>query len=74
MGVDFSKLIFDQFKLDPADAQFWYAEQKLTLRAQSFAVLRFLAEHPDHLISREKLMREVSRGDTGGDIDDADTF
>ena len=56
------QIVLDPFRLDITNEQLWHGSQRLPLRPQAFAVLRYLAEHPNRLISKEELLREVWRG------------
>lgn len=56
------QLVFGPFRLDLAGEQLWHGDQQVVLRPQVFAVLRYLVEHPNHLITQEALLREVWQG------------
>ena len=56
------QIVFDSFKLDIADKQLWHGDQQLTLRPQTFALLQYLVENPNRLISKDELLRDVWRG------------
>lgn len=55
-------LRFDAFILDPSLPALLRDGQELKLRAQSFDVLRYLAEHPGRLVSKEELFKAVWGG------------
>src|SRR5438132_9555539 len=46
-------------RLDSANAWVWQAEQCLQLTPKAFAVLRYLADHPGRLVTKDELLREV---------------
>jgi DNA-binding winged helix-turn-helix (wHTH) protein len=50
---------FPPFYLDCSTGQLWQGSQVLRLRPKSFAVLRYLAEHPHRLVTKEELLKAV---------------
>lgn len=54
---------FPPFRLDVANEQLWREEQLIALRPKTFAILRYLAEHPNRLVTKEELLHAVW-GDT----------
>src|SRR4029434_5480876 len=52
-------LHFGAYRLDPQNEQLWRDQQVMRLTGKSFAVLRYLAEHPKQLVSRSELLRSV---------------
>lgn len=52
-------LLFHPFRLDPANEQLWRGEQPLPLRPKPFAILRYLVEHADHLVTKADLLAAV---------------
>src|SRR5713101_4701619 len=50
---------FPPFHLDLATEQLWREEQPLPLRPKPFAILRYLVEHPDRLVTKEELLKAV---------------
>src|SRR6478735_1295589 len=56
------RLAFGRFVLDLARGSLHSGDRELPLRPKTFAVLRFLAEHPDRLISKEELLEAVWPG------------
>ncbi|MBI3246076.1 MAG: winged helix-turn-helix domain-containing protein [Deltaproteobacteria bacterium] len=50
---------FPPFRLDAINEQLWRDDVLLSLRPKPFAVLRYLAEHPGRLITREELQHAV---------------
>lgn len=53
------QLFFSPFRLDLANERLWRGEQLLPLRPKAFAVLRYLAEHAQRLVTQEELLRGV---------------
>jgi len=56
------RLVFGRFVLDLARGNLYSGERELPLRPKTWAVLRFLAENPDRLISKEELFEAVWAG------------
>lgn len=56
-------LSFSPFRLDLANEQLWREGQLIPLRPKTFTILRYLAEHPKQLVTKEELLRAVW-GDT----------
>jgi DNA-binding winged helix-turn-helix (wHTH) protein len=54
---DNSSLLFGPFRLDTTNEQLWRAGQVLTLRPKTFAVLRYLARHPEQLVTKDELLQ-----------------
>jgi DNA-binding response OmpR family regulator len=52
-------LAFDDVRIDFTSMEAMRAGKRLTLTAQEFKLLKFLAHFPDRVISREKLLNEV---------------
>jgi DNA-binding winged helix-turn-helix (wHTH) protein/predicted ATPase len=52
-------VLFSPFRLDPGNARLWRGSQVLKLRPKSFAVLRYLLEHPGQLVTKEELLNAV---------------
>jgi predicted ATPase/DNA-binding winged helix-turn-helix (wHTH) protein len=48
-------LQFEPFRLDVSDERLWRDEDALKLTRKAFVVLRYLAEHSGHLVTREEL-------------------
>src|SRR5262245_1169600 len=59
-----SNIAFGPFRLelDPPPTRWWRAAQALSLRARSLAVLRYLLEHPGHLVTKAELRQHVWAG------------
>lgn len=56
------RLLFGPFCLDVSNETLWRGSQRIALRPKTFAVLRYLVEHPQRLITKDELLREVWRG------------
>ena len=56
------QIVFGPFKLDIVNEQLWRSDQQLSLRPQAFALLRYLSENSNRLISKDELLREVWQG------------
>ena len=54
-----SFLVFPPFRLDLANECVWHAEERISLRGKTFAVLRCLLEHPGQLVTKETLFKAV---------------
>ena len=50
---------FPPFRLDCATEQLWQGTQQIPLRPKPFAVLRYLAQHPNRLVTKEELLKAV---------------
>ena len=53
------QIVFDAFRLDPADQCLWKGTQEIKLRPKAFAVLTFLLGRPGHLVTKEELFSAV---------------
>jgi DNA-binding winged helix-turn-helix (wHTH) protein len=51
-----SRIMFGRFALDPARGTLFSGDRELTLRPETWAVLRFLVEHSDRRVSNEELL------------------
>src|SRR6202162_5847497 len=51
-----SQLLFPPFRLDPVNQRLWRDAQEIPLRQKTFAVLCYLVEHPDELVTKEALL------------------
>ncbi len=49
------QLVFTPFQLDLDNEQLWREEAVVPIRPKLFAILRYLAEHPRRLVTREEL-------------------
>ena len=58
---------FPPFRLDPANERLWNETHEIPLRRKTFAVLRYLVEHPEQLVTKEELMDAVWPGTVVGD-------
>ncbi len=46
-------MYFPPFRLDLSSEQLWRDDQAIALRPKTFAVLRYLVEHPGKLITKD---------------------
>lgn len=53
------QLSFPPFHLDLANEQLWCGAELLPLRPRAFRLLRYLAEHPQRLVTQEELLKAV---------------
>src|SRR5262249_32242851 len=64
-----ASLLFPPFRLDLNAEQLWCATRAIALRPKTFAVLRYLAEHPGQLATKDELLDavwgETAVSDTG---------
>jgi DNA-binding winged helix-turn-helix (wHTH) protein/predicted ATPase len=51
-----SSILFPPFRLDLLNERVWRGRQELVLRPKTFAVLRYLVEHRDRLLTKEELL------------------
>jgi DNA-binding winged helix-turn-helix (wHTH) protein/tetratricopeptide (TPR) repeat protein len=51
--------VFAPFKLDTSNEQLWRGSQEIRLRRKTFAVLRYLVEHPGQLVTKATLLDAV---------------
>ena len=58
---------FPPFRLDPSNERLWDERHEIPLRRKTFAVLRYLVEHPEQLVTKEDLMNAVWPGTVVGD-------
>ncbi len=61
MSTD-TPLLFSPFRLERANQQLWRDEAFVPLRPKSFAVLRYLVEHPGRLVTRQELQNAIWPG------------
>ncbi len=54
-----AQLFFPPFRLDPVNQRLWREGNEIPLRQKTFAVLRYLVEHPDQLATKEALLDAV---------------
>src|SRR5262249_38653036 len=52
-------LSFPPFRLDPGDERLWRDDREIALRRKPFAILRYLAEHPQRLVTQRELVEAV---------------
>jgi DNA-binding winged helix-turn-helix (wHTH) protein len=55
------RLQFGPFQLDVANEQLWREQELIALRPKTFAILRYLAEHPGRLVPKDEILRAVWR-------------
>ena len=53
---------FGSFRFDVTQGRLWRGDQRITLRPQSLAMLRYLVEHPGRLVSKAELRQHVWAG------------
>ena len=54
-----NRLFFYPFRLDPRNERLWRGEQQIPLRPKPFAILRYLVEHADTLVTKAELRAAV---------------
>jgi DNA-binding winged helix-turn-helix (wHTH) protein len=52
------QLLFPPFRLDPSDERLWRGDEPVALKPKAFAVLRYLAERPQRLITKQELLNQ----------------
>jgi urea transport system substrate-binding protein len=52
-------LLFPPFRLDTINEELWRDSQRLAVRPKTFAVLSYLAHHPQRLVTKEELLSNV---------------
>jgi DNA-binding winged helix-turn-helix (wHTH) protein/predicted ATPase len=57
-----TSLFFPSFRFDPVNEQLWRGAEIISLRRKTFAVLRYLLEHPGQLVTKEQLLEAVWPG------------
>ncbi len=55
-------ILFPSFRLDVSSEQLWRDDQPIGLRPKTFAVLRYLVEHPGKLVTKDELLDAVWAG------------
>ncbi len=53
------RIVFPPFSLDLANEQLWRGTQLLPLPPKPFAILRYLLEHAERLVSKEELLKAI---------------
>ena len=53
------EILFPPFRLDLKKEQLWHESQKISLRPKTFAILRYLANHPEQLVSKKELLHAI---------------
>jgi DNA-binding winged helix-turn-helix (wHTH) protein len=54
-----SEILFPPFRLDLLREKLWCGGEVISLRPKTFAILRYLAEHPERLVSKAELLRAI---------------
>lgn len=54
--------VFPPFRLELSSEQLWRADAVIALRPKTFAVLRYLVEHPEQLVTKDELLDVVWAG------------
>ena len=49
-------ILFPPFRLDVARECVWHEHEAIALKPKTFAVLRYLAEHPEQLVTKDQLL------------------
>jgi DNA-binding winged helix-turn-helix (wHTH) protein len=52
-------LVFPPFRLDVTNETLWRGRKELPLRAKPFRILRYLAEHPQRLVTQQELTEAI---------------
>ncbi len=55
-------IAFPPFRLDTAEGRLWKGEKEVALRRKPFAILCYLAAHPQKLVTHEELLSHVWQG------------
>ena len=50
---------FGRFRLDPQHACLWREAEAVVLTPKAFAVLHYLVQHPDRLVTKDELLDAV---------------
>jgi len=50
---------FGPYRLDASEEQVWRGQEPVKLTPKSFSVLRYLAERPKHLVTKEELFEAL---------------
>jgi len=53
------KIVFDQLVIDPTRYSVTVGDRKLCLTKKEFEILKFLAQRPGHVITREELLNHI---------------
>ncbi|MDX1815460.1 MAG: AAA family ATPase, partial [Thermodesulfobacteriota bacterium] len=56
---DVKILVFEPFRIDVADERLWRGEDVVRLTNKAFSVLRYLAERPARLVTKDELLEAV---------------
>ncbi|BBA32848.1 uncharacterized protein sS8_0883 [Methylocaldum marinum] len=52
-------IVFGPFRLEPGNAMLWRGDQAIVLRPRTFAVLCYLLEHPDRLLTKTEILNAL---------------
>jgi DNA-binding winged helix-turn-helix (wHTH) protein len=52
-------MLFPPFRLDLLSEKLWRGMDVIPLRPKTFAILRYLAEHPERLVSKAELLQAI---------------
>src|SRR5687767_3656632 len=55
-GETSDMLVFGTFRMDPLNQQLWWGSRLVSLPPKTFAVLRYLVERPQRLITKRELL------------------
>jgi DNA-binding winged helix-turn-helix (wHTH) protein len=53
------EILFPPFRLDVLNEKLWRGAEAVPLRPKTFAILRYLAEHPGRLVCKAELLRAI---------------
>ena len=53
------QIIFDPIRMDLTNECLWHADRSIPLTPKGFALLKYLAERPDQLVTKEELLNAV---------------
>ena len=72
MNAPDQRLAFPGLTIDLLRRQVWVGEKRVDLTAAEFEVLRFLADHPGWVYSRQQIMEQLWDGEFYGEVRTAD--
>jgi DNA-binding winged helix-turn-helix (wHTH) protein len=52
-------IVFGPFRLEPGNAMLWRGDQAIVLRPRTFAVLCYLLEHPNRLLTKTEILNAL---------------
>lgn len=59
MGVNQLLKVFPPFRLDPANQCLWRNGARIPLAPKAFAVLRYLVDHPNRLVTQDEILEAI---------------